>query len=272
MAERSSGAKSGNIFRILIVDDDAAAAPLLREVMKDLRRPHELYFVWDGREALDFLHGRMPHQDAPRPNLILLDINMPRLGGFETLAAIKSDPELRVIPVIMLSTSHSTDDVRRSYQAHANCYVRKPTDLEGSVKLVQAIEAFWMNAALLVECDASQPAKTDAGPSIALESAEARSQAMRLRDLPLGTAAPSRRFGCEEHNRLLDEFGTAVRQVIELHEQQFLAIMEDDSECHRFDLLIHMANEKKQRSKYAYLRHAEEHGCSKFDAVNNSRT
>jgi hypothetical protein len=87
---------------------------------------------------------------------------------------------------------------------------------------------------------------------------------MSINGSPTGTEAPSRQSGCEEHNRLLDEFGIAVRALIDLHEQQFLAIVDGDSECHRFDLLIHMANEKKQLAKYAYLRHVQEHGCSNY--------
>src|SRR5580658_1385312 len=108
------------MFRILVVDDDPASATLLREVMKNLQQRSELHFVCDGDEALDFLHRRGAHLGAPRPNLILLDMNMPRVGGLEALSAIKGDPELRVIPVIMLSASNSPRDVHQSYEAHAN--------------------------------------------------------------------------------------------------------------------------------------------------------
>jgi chemotaxis family two-component system response regulator Rcp1 len=292
MDERSIGAKPNHIFRILVVDDDPAGARVLQEVMKNLQRRHELHFVWNGAEALDFLHRRGAHPDAPRPDLVLLDINMPRVGGLETLSAMKSDPDLRVIPVIMLSTSDSPEDVRRSYEAHANCYVQKPTNLEHAIKLVRAVESFWMECVLLPACDerkpadrhvsdskreesqrhAPVPAETHTGTPIAPTSAEARSRAMLVKDSPAKTETPSRKSGCEEHNRLLDEFGMAVRELIEFHEQQFLAIVEDDSECHRFDLLIHMTNEKKQRAKYDYLRHVEEHGCSNFNAINDPRT
>ena len=84
-------------------------------------------------------------------------------------------------------------------------------------------------------------------------------------------AAPSR-SGCEEHNRLLDGFGAAIQELLRLHENQFLAIIEGDTEGHRFDILIHMANEKKQLAKYAYLRHAEAHGCSDINAIKQTRT
>jgi len=276
--------KAGTPFRILVVDDDPVAADVLREVMKNLRRRYELHFVWNGLEALDFLHCRGPYLDAPRPNLILLDMNMPRLGGLDTLSAIKGDPDLCVIPVIMLSTSSSPDEVRKSYQAHANCYVQKPSDLGRTVKLAEAVEAFWMDFVLLPTPGKLQaidskrhnpkfdapPGEIRLGPPIAITSMEARSRAMYINDLPAETATPSRQTGCREKNSLLDEFGVAVRELLELHQQQFLAIVEGDGECHRFDLLIHMANEKKQLGKYAYLRHVEEHGCSNFNAANQA--
>jgi chemotaxis family two-component system response regulator Rcp1 len=292
MDETSVNAKASNIFRILVVDDDPAGSRLLLEVMKNLQRRHEMHFVWDGVEALEFLHGRGAYVDAPRPHLILLDVSMPRLDGFETLSAIKTNPEFCTIPVIMLSTSAAPQDVRKSYEAHANCYVQKPPDLQRSMKFVQAVEAFWMDLVLFPPQDEHKPAKrqiadskpessqsedpkpgeSHTGPAIASEQAEVSSRAMLSNDSPAGTATPSRKSGCEEHDRLLDNFGMAVRELIDFHEQQFLAIVDGDGECHRFDLLIHMANEKKQLAKYAYLRHVEEHGCSNFDAVNNART
>src|ERR1700722_12497513 len=102
---------SREAFHILVVDDDRASAELLRGLMKNLRGRYELHFVWDEAEGLDFLRRRGAHAEVPRPNLVLLDINMPRLGGLETLSAIKSDPELYMIPAIMLSTSISLDHV-----------------------------------------------------------------------------------------------------------------------------------------------------------------
>ena len=145
------------MFRILLVDDDPSVADLLKEVMHNLHRRHELYYVGSGAEALDFLYCRGAYESAPRPNLVLLDVHMPQLSGFEVLTVIKNDPELYVIPVIMLSTSDSREDIRRSYEAHANCYVQKPTDLARSVKLVQALDAFWIDIALLPSCDEPRP-------------------------------------------------------------------------------------------------------------------
>jgi chemotaxis family two-component system response regulator Rcp1 len=253
----ASGAEA--VFHILVVDDDRVGAELLRTLMKNLRGRYELHFVWDGVEALDFLHRREKYQDMPRPNLVLLDLNMPRLGGLETLSAIKSNPEFYVIPVIVLSTSSSPDDVQESYQARANCFVQKPIDLQRSLKLVHAIETFWMDFVLLpAGAEMARRYRRQSGTSIALEPAEERSRAMNL------TKTPAEKIrGCQEHNQLLDEFGAAVRELLSLHEQQFRAIVEGDEECSRFDILIHMANEQKQAKKYAYLSHVGAHGCSK---------
>jgi len=241
--------------------------------MNNLQRQHELFIVRDGLEALDFLHRRGAYSGMARPNLILLDVHMPRLSGLETVAAIKADPELRLIPVIMLSTSNQPEDVRRSYEAYANGYVQKPTDLAASVKLVQAVEAFWIDFALpapsasqnrkdFARLDSAVPREGHTGPAIAKDQTEARSRAMIQDETPAKTVTPIRTSGCIEHNRLLDAFGAAVQELLRLHEQQFRAIVEGDSECNRFDLLIHMANEQKQAAKYAYLRHVESHGCS----------
>jgi CheY-like chemotaxis protein len=185
------------MFRILVVDDDPVAAYLFQKVMtKNLRRDHELYFVKDGMEALDFLHGRCAYENVPRPSLIFLDLHMPRLPGLETLAAIKNDSDFCVIPVIVLSTSRTPDDVRRSYEAHANSYVQKPTDLGQSAKLVQAVEAFWIDFALMPFADPTpeHPQTADStdpnstlgpfGSRIAQDSGEARSRATSIDEMP----------------------------------------------------------------------------------------
>jgi chemotaxis family two-component system response regulator Rcp1 len=294
----------GRRFTILVVDDDEAGTVLIQELMKDLGLQHELHFARDGLEALEYLARRGKFAGAPRPNLILLDINLPRLGGLETLAAIKYNPDLFAIPVIMLSSSASPDDVRDSYHSRANSYVKKPLDLEGSLKFVQAIGSFWMECGIQPEFhqwtspsrqlkdskrrssradrfrlhldtgtdsgpdsgnDSGKDSDKDSGKQIAKESAEAGSS-VTYHSTEAENATPNRKSGCEDHGRLLDEFGGAVRDLLALHEQQFEAIAEDDSECSRFDLLIHMANENKQRAKYAYLRHVEAHGCSTNNA------
>jgi two-component system, chemotaxis family, response regulator Rcp1 len=140
------------VFRLLIVDDNPADAELLRQLLKTLKRPYEAYYAIDGLDALDFLYCRNTYVNAPPPNLILLDINMPRMDGHEVLARLKSDQELSIIPIIMLSTSSSPDDIRKAYQLHANCYVPKPTTVDRAQKLIQAVEAFWMDVAVLSPC------------------------------------------------------------------------------------------------------------------------
>lgn len=141
------------MFRILVVDDNPTEFEALRNLMRSVPRPHELYSASHGLDALDFLRCRPPYVDARRPNLILLDINMPRMDGFEFLAEVKTDAELCVIPVIVLSESDSPQDIRKAYEGHANCYVQKPRNLERANRVIQAVEAFWMDVAILPACD-----------------------------------------------------------------------------------------------------------------------
>ena len=141
------------MFRILMVDDSLADINIVKILSRAIQRPQEFYACTDGADGLDFLHGRGPYQDAPHPNLILLDVNMPGMSGFEVLAAIKGDAELAPIPVIMLSTSRLPDDVQRAYRTHANCYCEKPADFSSGERLMKAIEAFWMDAAVLPSGD-----------------------------------------------------------------------------------------------------------------------
>lgn len=260
------------MFRILLVDDSPVDAALLIEGLKGLIRECQLDWVKDGAAALDFLRRHGAYAEAPRPQLILLDLNMPRLNGLEALDAIKSDPDLRLIPVIVLSASPWPDDVRRGYQAYANSYVEKPTSLAGLERLIRAIEIFWMHVAVLVEPN-DQPSAKYAGAAIAHSRAEAKSQAMKSTGPPVAAdvAVPGI-VGCVENRKLLDEFGAAVHDLLKLHEDQFQAIIQGDTDSNRFDLLIHMANEKKQLAKYAYLRHVESHGCATYHAFDQTRT
>jgi chemotaxis family two-component system response regulator Rcp1 len=145
------------MFRLLVVEDEPADRELFRILLRRLKRPYELYFAIDGQDALDFLHCRGAYVDAPRPNLILADLNMPRMGGLEFIGQVKSDPQLSIIPVIVLSTSTAAADIRNSYRAHANCYVSKPRNLQQADQIVQAIEAFWLDVAVLPECDEPAP-------------------------------------------------------------------------------------------------------------------
>jgi CheY-like chemotaxis protein len=102
-----------------------------------------VHLVADGEEALAFLHGEGPHARAPRPDLILLDLNLPKKGGREVLAAIKTDPKLRAIPVVVLTTSQDAGDVLQAYALHANCYITKPVDFLQFTEVVQTIAHFW---------------------------------------------------------------------------------------------------------------------------------
>lgn len=283
------------MFWILVVDDNPADLYLLREMLAGGPHPCQTDCLRDGAEALDLLQ-RQRRTRSRLPDLILMDVHMPRFDGLEALSVIKQDPELRVIPVIMLSTFTLPTPVRRSYQAYANCFVQKPTNIEQFERLVAAIWAFWMGFVVYTSQDRSgtwnvhwnmQPGSGSSGEmsmehdghSVASGSAEASSGEMNadgsvaVNETSARAEARNNYFGiCQENRRLLDDLGRAVQELMRIHEQQFLAIVQNDPESNRFDLLIHMANEKKQQAKYAYLRHVESHGCSKLDAVEPSRT
>ncbi len=260
--------------RILVVDDEPATAHLLKELAKHLEHQYEFFSVGDGVQALEFLHACGPYANARRPDLILLDMNMPRLDGLATLSAIKSNPHLCVIPVIMLSSASAPELIRKSYQAHANSYVIKPADLDGTRKFLRAVEAFWLDLAARPS-DANPPlekpqaldSKADYRPldtgalsredrsGHAIASSKGEEASGRVRTVPAS------RWRCQEHDLLMEGFGAAVRELLDLHEQQFRAIVDGDTECSRFDSLIHMANERKQQAKYELIRHIEAHGC-----------
>jgi chemotaxis family two-component system response regulator Rcp1 len=134
---------------ILMVEDNPADVRLTREAFKEGRIQNSLHVVKDGVEALAFLRNEGPYGDAPKPDLILLDLNLPRKDGREVLADVKNDPELRRIPVVILTTSRSEADVLRSYDLHANCYVTKPVDLNQFLDVVRSVEGFWLAAVTL---------------------------------------------------------------------------------------------------------------------------
>ncbi|WP_284617150.1 response regulator [Aquabacterium humicola] len=136
-------------IEILMVEDNPGDVRLTREAFKDGRVWNRLHVVEDGLLAMDFLYRRPPFEEAPRPDIILLDLNLPRMDGREVLAAIKSDPALRIIPVVVLTTSQAEEDVLRAYHLNANCYVTKPVDLEQFIRIVQAIEDFWLTVVRL---------------------------------------------------------------------------------------------------------------------------
>jgi CheY-like chemotaxis protein len=134
---------------ILLVEDNPGDVRLTQEALRESKLHNNLSVARDGVEALAFLRREDPYATAPRPDLILLDLNLPRKDGREVLAEIKSDPHLRAIPVVVLTTSQAEQDIAQSYNLHANCYVTKPVDLEQFITVVQSIEGFWFSIVTL---------------------------------------------------------------------------------------------------------------------------
>ena len=134
---------------ILLVEDNPGDVELTREALRDTKLHMRLSVASDGVEALAFLRRTGAHADAPRPDLILLDLNLPRKDGRGVLAEVKQDPSLANIPVVVLTSSQAEADIARAYELHANCYVTKPVDLEQFVKIVQSIEQFWFTVVKL---------------------------------------------------------------------------------------------------------------------------
>jgi two-component system, chemotaxis family, response regulator Rcp1 len=132
-------------FEILLVEDSPGDVRLTREALKDAKMHINLHVASDGVEAMAFLNREGEHADAPRPDLILLDLNLPRKDGREVLGEIKNNPLLKSIPVVILTTSASDEDVLRSYRLHANCYITKPVDLDGFLKVIRSIDNFWLS-------------------------------------------------------------------------------------------------------------------------------
>lgn len=129
---------------ILLVEDNAADIRLTREALRDGKVLNDLHVARDGVEALDFLHRRGEFADAPRPDLVILDLNLPRMDGKEVLAEMQADAELSSIPVAVLTTSAQEVDILQSYELGANCYLTKPVDLDQVLKVVHAVEDFWL--------------------------------------------------------------------------------------------------------------------------------
>jgi two-component system, chemotaxis family, response regulator Rcp1 len=140
---------TGTPLVILMVEDNPADVRLTREAFAEGKINNALHVVSDGVEAMAFLRQEPPYTHAPRPDLILLDLNLPRKDGREVLAEIKSDPALRRIPVAILTTSRSEADVLRAYDLHANCYITKPVDLDHFLEIVRSVENFWLTAVTL---------------------------------------------------------------------------------------------------------------------------
>jgi CheY-like chemotaxis protein len=134
---------------ILLVEDDPGDVLMTQEALSDAKLVNNLHVVDNGEEALTFLRRESPYQDAPRPGLILLDLNLPRVDGREVLAQIKADEGLRRIPVVVLTTSEAEEDILRSYDLHANAYVTKPVDFESFVRVVRQVDDFYISVVRL---------------------------------------------------------------------------------------------------------------------------
>ncbi|MFE3855904.1 response regulator [Streptomyces griseorubiginosus] len=134
---------------VLLVEDDPGDELMTREAFEDNKIGNTLHVVRDGEEALDFLYRRGDHTDAPQPDLILLDLNLPKYDGRQVLEKIKSDPELSHIPVVVLTTSAAEEDILRSYRLHANAYVTKPVDLDQFIAAVRQIDDFFVQVVRL---------------------------------------------------------------------------------------------------------------------------
>jgi CheY-like chemotaxis protein len=131
-------------IEILLVEDNPGDVDLTREALEGGKLRNNLHVVSDGEEAMDFLRKQGKHARAPRPGLVLLDLNLPKKNGREVLAEMKADQDLKRIPVVVLTTSKAEEDIHKSYNLHANCYITKPIELAHFIKVVQAIEEFWL--------------------------------------------------------------------------------------------------------------------------------
>ncbi len=131
-------------IEILLIEDDSGDVELIKEALKESKMQNSLDVVEDGEEALAFLRREGRFADATEPDLILLDLNLPKKDGREVLAEIKEDPALRRIPVVVLTTSEAEKDILKSYDLHANCYITKPVDLDQFIEIVKSIQDFWL--------------------------------------------------------------------------------------------------------------------------------
>ena len=134
----------GKAVDILLVEDNPGDVRLAQEAVKESKVRNKLFVVNDGVEAMDFLRRQDQYADAPRPDLILLDLNLPRKSGREVLAEIKTDETLKRIPVVVLTVSRAEEDIIKSYNQYANCYITKPLDFNQFIEVTKAIEGFWL--------------------------------------------------------------------------------------------------------------------------------
>ena len=137
----------GTPVKVLIVEDNPGDIELAKEALRETSLTLDLHVAEDGEEALDFL--RQEQGDHPRTDLVLLDLNMPKVSGHEVLEEMKNDSELRLIPVVVFTSSSAREDIEAAYDRHANCYITKPGDLDDLVDVVRALEAFWLTVVRL---------------------------------------------------------------------------------------------------------------------------
>jgi CheY-like chemotaxis protein len=141
--------ESLTVVDVLLVEDDPGDVLLIREAFEYNKVHNTLHVASDGVEALDFLYRRDGHEDAPRPDLVLLDLNLPRKDGREVLEEVKADEDLRTIPIVVLTTSEAEEDILRSYHLHANAYVTKPVDFDRFIEVVRLIDDFFVTVVKL---------------------------------------------------------------------------------------------------------------------------
>ena len=139
----------GRAIEILLVEDNPGDVRLIREALRDGKVWNNPHVVSDGQAALDFVFRREPYTDKPRPDLVLLDLNLPKKDGREVLSVIKADADLRRIPVVVLTTSKEEEDILRAYNLAANCYVTKPVEFDQFMKVIRMIEDFWLTIVAL---------------------------------------------------------------------------------------------------------------------------
>jgi chemotaxis family two-component system response regulator Rcp1 len=145
--------ESGHAIEILLVEDNPGDVRLTREALKEAKVGNNLSVVADGVEAMAFLRREGTYSKAARPDIVLLDLNLPKKDGRQVLAEVKADPNLRRIPIVILTTSKAEEDILKTYDLHANCFITKPVDFDQFVKVVQSIEHFWLSIVTLPTAD-----------------------------------------------------------------------------------------------------------------------
>lgn len=151
----------GRPVEFLLVEDNPGDVRLTREALKDSKVRNNLNVLGDGISALAYLRRESPYENALRPDIILLDLNLPKMDGREVLSKIKADPAFRCIPVVVITSSEAEQDILRTYDLHVNCYVTKPVDLDQFIKVVQSIESFWLTIVQLPMLDEVESSSRD---------------------------------------------------------------------------------------------------------------